>query len=245
MSDEQHIDVLVGLPTHDGTYGWEMMQCLERMVAHSHSKGVVVGKRKMKGTNLGQMRSEIAEYAIEIGAKHLLFVDSDQTFPEHALQQLLARDKAVVGALYVKKYYPFNPIAGIYDEELQRFVSISEFVPDELYDNCDGIGTGFMLIKTELFRKLSKPWFLFWWTGREHAGEDYYFCRKVKQETKELIYLDTSMEIGHIGTAAFGVRNYLSIRRREMEEMKRSAVEDVQAGKEKQIIDQKLKQAVN
>ena len=63
-----------------------------------------------------------------------------------------------------------------------------------------------MLIKADVFKKMSEPWFETPWRtdARGYIGEDVFFCNKAKSIGYK-IYIDhnVSKEIGHIGTFEF------------------------------------------
>ena len=68
--------------------------------------------------------------------------------------------------------------------------------PNHIFKNY-GVATGCMLIKREVFEKISRPWFAL---GMPEAwlGEDIFFCRKCKENGIE-IWMDASLSIKHIG----------------------------------------------
>jgi hypothetical protein len=61
----------------------------------------------------------------------------------------------------------------------------------------DIAGTGFMLIKREVFDKVKAPWFECYDKGM--AGEDVYFCAKCKDAGVK-VWVDTALHLGHIAT---------------------------------------------
>ena len=65
---------------------------------------------------------------------------------------------------------------------------------------------GCLLIKTDIFKELSKPWFDFQWTpsSNDFLGEDMYLCQKITAAGYS-IKIDTiiSQELHHLGTFAF------------------------------------------
>lgn len=152
-------------------------------------------------TLLGMARQELVEKAIfEHDCTHVLFVDSDQTFPFDTLHRLAQRQKLVVGANVVKRVYPSG------------FCAVKgglEFVTrpvDRGLAEVDVCGTGVMLIDTRLFPRLAPPYFCQPWDEelRMTFGEDVYFCRKVR-EAKIPIFVDhdLSKDIGHVGAYEF------------------------------------------
>ena len=72
------------------------------------------------------------------------------------------------------------------------------------FTTCDAVGTGFLLINLDIFKKLKEPWF-FWKTneqGEVVEGEDYWFCRIAKEAGFE-VWVDLTIKVGHIGDYIF------------------------------------------
>lgn len=210
---DKKLDVVIGLPSHDGTYHFQMWNCYEYLVDHSTKNGLAVGRSKMVGSLLPNMRCYLADQALERQAGYLLFIDADMVFPRDGLIRLIDHGVDIVSGLYFKKKFPHNPVASIADEA-GKLLPISEWPQDELIDNIDACGSGFLLIKTDVLRKLSKPWFFFYEceTANELMhGEDFGFCKKAK-EAGYLIHLDTGLLLRHIGPAEFGLEHYIMAR---------------------------------
>ncbi len=140
-------------------------------------------------------RERLAQAAIDAGARYLFFLDDDTICPNTTLKYLvyeIEKDPAIMicGGIYTTKELPSVPIV------FKRFGdgAFWNWKHGEVFD-CEGLGTGCMLIKTEIFQSLSKPWFF---EPSEapvgesttigdrvvpilHRGgtEDLFFCRKV------------------------------------------------------------------
>src|SRR6185503_3654210 len=59
-----------------------------------------------KGTIISNMRNEIIESSIQQGATHVMFVDSDISFPPEGIEALLSRGKDIIGGMYNNKTLP-------------------------------------------------------------------------------------------------------------------------------------------
>jgi len=142
-------------------------------------------------------REKLAEAAIQAGAKYLFYLDDDTICPNTTLKYLvyeIEKDPEIMicGGIYCTKELPSVPIV------FQRFGdgAFWNWKIGDVFD-CEGLGTGCMLIKTEVFKHLSKPWFF-----EPHEApvgestkigdravpilfrggtEDLYFCRKVTE----------------------------------------------------------------
>lgn len=139
-------------------------------------------------------RNGCVEKALDVGAEWLLFLDDDHAFPSDLLTKLLARDVGVVGSLYLQRQQPFSPIAFSHKTDDGRYVPIrvDEHGPDDLVEVA-ALGTGGMLIRSEILRAMQYPWF-------EHgrASEDLLFCDKVYELGLGPVYCDLSARMGHL-----------------------------------------------
>lgn len=140
-------------------------------------------------------REKLAESAIEAGARYLFFLDDDTVAPNFAIKYLSYEIEKhpnimVAGGIYCTKEVPARPLV------FKTFGdgAFWNWKAGEVFD-CEGLGTGCMMIKTEVFKHLPKPWFFephetpeneFREIGGQqipvsHSGgtEDLYFCRKV------------------------------------------------------------------
>lgn len=153
------------------------------------------------GGDIATVRNDIVEQALVRGCTHLLFMDTDQTYPIDTIEKLISHDKDIVGAKVHIRYPPFHPTLFKYDkgEDDYYMVSDEEWKKRELME-VDATGTGCILIKTSVFMDIEYPWFEFTKTKEgKVVGEDISFCRKVKKAGYK-IYVDTSINCGHIGT---------------------------------------------
>lgn len=146
------------------------------------------------------LRNDIVEKALEIGATSLLMMDVDQVYDPQTITKLLAHRLPVVGAKVHRRYPPFDPIILRIKDAGYHPLNIGEYEPGSLVE-CDATGTGCIMYDMDVFRKLPKPWFKF----RKHPqsgkviGEDVGLCRDLKAAGYK-IYVDTSIEIGHLTT---------------------------------------------
>jgi len=151
-----------------------------------------------EGSMLPQSRETMVKMALRTeGATHVLFVDSDMTFPRDLLNRLLAHKKPVVGCNCTTRVSPIMPVA--HDLHGKRISSIGKSGLEAVQQT----GMAVMLISTEFVKRMRPPLFLMEWVPEYNAycGEDVYFSAKV-QDLGERVYVDhdLSREVGHIGT---------------------------------------------
>ena len=133
-------------------------------------------------------RTAIVQEAVEKGATHLLFMDTDMIFPSDSLKRLLAHKKEIVACDYNMRSFP-----------LKSTCESEERSETELF-KAKYAGTGLMLIDLSIIPKLKNPWFSF---GRgSHGeltlGEDAWFCFTAG-DSGFSTWVDPTIKVGHCG----------------------------------------------
>src|SRR5689334_5859802 len=77
--------------------------------------GARAGVINSKGSIVAIVRNQCVAASQLIKATHILFLDSDMTFPLDVLKRLLAHNKDIVGALYARRRAPFGPIGTVFN----------------------------------------------------------------------------------------------------------------------------------
>lgn len=153
------------------------------------------------------LRNEAAQMAIGLGASHLLFLDSDMTWPATVLSQMLSHhDRGMVAGLYFLKRYPHQPVAlhsGAVNLETGQVdylyvdagVLATELQPVSL------VGMGCTLIPMALCRAMEWPWFEYRadQNGIWSITEDVSFCQKAAAFGCP-IWLDPTIRCGHLNS---------------------------------------------
>lgn len=157
----------------------------------------------LNGTYLGWSRTDIAKGALQWGATHLLWIDSDMTFPSWAFHHLFKQDKDIIGVNYAKRRAPHGPVT--FKTIVPPTPCYTE--PDaQGLEEVEGIGFGFVLMKASVFNVI--PTAPFRVTDDENSskrvGEDVYFCQQAKAAGLT-VYIDhtLSQHIGHQGTLEY------------------------------------------
>jgi hypothetical protein len=151
-----------------------------------------------EGGALHSNREQMAQMAVDSGCTHLFFIDSDMSFESDALMQLLERDKDIIGTHYNHRKLPLQTTVLEFKENRDKRETL-----DALH-KVEGLATGFLLIKTEVFKKMPHPWF-FWKVnekGEPTMGEDFWFCEKARESGFD-IWVDLTVSIKHIGNQLF------------------------------------------
>jgi len=160
-----------------------------------HSSGALdVSIFSNKSSIVAEARNNGVGMAQDAQIDHLLFLDSDMTFPRSTLQRLLAHELDIVGATYAKRVPPFQALGTALQPQPPD-------PPPGLIEMAR-IPTGCLLIRMTVFERLAKPYFHFGLDVARHqiVGEDYMFCDKARAAGLR-IWCDAALsrELGHIG----------------------------------------------
>lgn len=174
----------------------------------------------------------------------LLFTDSDATWDgKKAVDRLVDRNLPFVSGVFFKRDIPpiptLGPSAGMNEtsdnfyhfgktiEAIMERLEKSGLQDNELNNNIvlpkdetdlfkiDGCGAHFVMIRRDVLEKIKPPWFQY---STQGAGEDFVFCRKVKDAGFDM-YADLSVYSGHIvgDGLNFGLKQFLMFYRNTKE----------------------------
>lgn len=191
--------ILIGTPTTDSGVVPEYVMSLVSTIQYLNGKASG-GLMMYRCSIISSGRNAIAE---KCNADYLMFIDSDIIFPPYGVMKLVERDKDIIGGVYYAKSTPNQPI--VYTKNgNEKYEHIND-LPKEPFE-CDGIGTGFLLIKKrvleaftpEVVRKLGKPFNMYQKKDGTEQGEDLAFCRRAKALGFS-IWADPTIPLGHVG----------------------------------------------
>jgi hypothetical protein len=169
-----------------------------------------------QGTMIQSQRTELVKQAQSADATHILFLDSDMTFPEDTISRLLSHDLDVVGANCAKRRTPTGPTAtDIVDGKPVEVYSMPESAG---LQQIQSLGAALMLVKMGVFSVIPAPWFATPWVkySSQFMGEDAFFCAKLREAGIPLfIDHDLSKMVGHIGTFEYRHEHTYAFRREE------------------------------
>jgi hypothetical protein len=193
----------VCIPTRDTLHSAHAM-CLLELVKFNTMHNIDTHVFMNASTVLLTQRERLATSAIELDSEYVLWLDSDMTFPATTAVRLLAHNEPVVAANYVTRSMPLKGVAYTSNGDWSSWLS---FEKTESLAEVERVGMGCFLMKTELFSKLSKPWFEFKWNpeSNDYSGEDFILCQKLLDAGYK-IKVDTALshDIRHLGTYGFG-----------------------------------------
>lgn len=171
----------------------------------------------VRGYDVATARNNIAQKAIDQQADYVLMVDNDVVLPKDALALLLEDAKDVCLGYYAhrnadNRYHGNTCICKLKDEHGENYYHYpleSEYSAKELHDIAKagekkilihGGGMGCALIKTDVFKRTSYPWYDWVNYGDANRGmlsEDLYFCELCRIAGYQ-IYTDVRVGCGHL-----------------------------------------------
>lgn len=204
--------ILVAVPTFETIYPdtyksiWDMDKCGHEVLFDS-----------VRGYDVATARNRIARKAMELETDYVLSVDNDVTLPKNALELLLDDAREVNLGFYAHRdtdniYRGRTCICKLRDKdgnEYYHYPLESEYTAKEMHSMSEagarkievhGGGMGCSLIKTEVFRTLSYPWYDWVNYGDANRGmlsEDLYFCSLCRASGIK-IYADVRVGCGHL-----------------------------------------------
>lgn len=232
--------MMIATPMYGGMCTGHYVQGLLMTMAKMREIGVNVAWCQITNESLiTRARNELVRIFLESGHDYLMFIDADIGFDGEAIAQLMMADKDVVCGIYPKKEVNWESVerAAAADKQgladyagafVLNAVSTEQATTDSA--GCIEVrhgGTGFMLIKRNVFEHLSahvptyrvssfknaagdylKPLtYEFFATSIDASGallsEDYHFCELVREHGGS-IHAHPFIKLNHVGTYVFG-----------------------------------------
>lgn len=193
--------VLIAIPSTGYVPAQTVTSLLELITVPGTKHSILVGSL------VYDAREKLAKSAIEEGYTHILWLDSDITFPRDTLLRLLDCDADIASGVVYRRVAPYTPTVfthqpnGLYAEMIN--------IPDRGIIRVDGCGFACVLTKTEClsamyqkFDRLFVP---------EAYGEDLQFCNRAAKCGYK-ITVDCSLKCGHLGQILIGERQFKTAR---------------------------------
>lgn len=198
--DAKKIKICIGLLSNRGFKGKTVLSLL-KMIAHSPQYEYYFAFIDT-GYTIAENRNYLAVQAIKNDCDYLFMSDDDMIFPQETLEVLISRQKDIIGV-------PFNvKVKQKEGEKPEKYKNITYIPEDELLTidktqpfEVIAIGCGVMLINTDVFKKLSQPFFGFdsYENGMTKVGEDSWFCYKATDNGYKIWAEPSLQDLGHIG----------------------------------------------
>lgn len=149
-----------------------------------------------RGPYLNVSREICLTDALAAQTDYLVFVDTDMRFPAHAITQLIAHGKDIIGVHYNEKRLP--PVSTVKIDDANDGLTVVKTFPAEPFQ-CAAVGTGLMAINLKrLTQCMALPCFQFGDENGKFMGEDVAFCRRARKAGLQ-VWVDPTIAAGHIG----------------------------------------------
>lgn len=198
--------IIIGMPSKDIVSARTAHALGGAIIA---AEGLVTGFILKQSCEIASARTYLVNAAIEDGATHLLFWDTDivpvntkEGEQFNVIGKMLSHKKPILGVQYNKRTFPLEPVYTSHHKEWQDKVSETELFEAQF------AGTGLMLIDLSIFKKewidpntgRKAPWFAF---GRDSQGalalgEDAWFCHTARDNGFPT-YIDPTIKVLHAG----------------------------------------------
>jgi len=243
QEETQKPKIFIATPMYGGMCAGFYTQSIIQLLTTCQANGVDAEFSFMFNESLiTRARNSLTHTFMQTDCSHLMFIDADIKFRAEDVIHMIRAEKDILCGIYPKKeinWYsvkaamdrgvPFDQLkshTGSFVVNLVNYageVTVPVNVPVEIFNG----GTGFMLIKREVFDKLgesvpsysndvvdlggkmkqSEPIKEFFTTSIEPGtnrllSEDYHFCR-IWRETGGQVHAAPWCQLSHIGTYAF------------------------------------------
>lgn len=178
--------IAICLPANMGVRP-KTLQSLLRLVA-GRQYIILIAK---EGFNTAENRNLLVAQAVRADCTHAFFVDADMVYSFDVIDRLLEHDKDIIGGLYrVRHETEDNPLI------IEYYTERNDLFPFK----CKALGGGCLLIKTEVFKKITQPhfWYKINDNGMVTMSNDWWFCEKAR-ETGYEIWCEPTINPIHLG----------------------------------------------
>ena len=207
-------DVLIATPGHSAKM--EYVKSLVKTCAVLDEKGIsyqfisryssfVPTARELTTLDMSQhYYGEDAKVANGVEYKKIFWIDSDIEWEPEDFLKLYESELEIVSGLYVLDWA--GTVAVNYPNErgVPTRVNKVEFILHDIPVEVGGVGFGFVAVKSGVFEKMTRPWFLInrvQWSEsnpelKVNVGEDYSWCANASRAGFK-IFVDPLVKVKH------------------------------------------------
>ena len=184
--------LLIAVPTTDYVHA-DFVKSLAKLQAYLGRMRVPYDVEIQSGTLVYIARNRLANKAINEEYTHVLWLDSDMTFTEHVVEDLMDCGKEMVCGAFVSRRPPYGPCiySSIKKNEIEK---VKDFGMKPF--RVDGCGFACVLTAVDLLQAVTQK-FGTTFQPTEYYGEDLAFCWRVGQIGRE-IWCEPTVRPGHI-----------------------------------------------
>jgi glycosyltransferase involved in cell wall biosynthesis len=190
------MNIVIGMPILDKVEGETMVSLINLMNYKSRNIRFIP---TVGCSIIHDARNHIIEEAYKGDFDAILFIDSDMVFEPDTLERLIHNDKDVCGVLYQSRTNGLQNVFSLcnYSEKFDRL----KLSKNSGIVSVGAVGAGILFIKKVVLDKVRSPWFFY----ESGVGEDCNFC-KLAGLAGFNVYVDTDLEVGHIGKRIWRVK---------------------------------------
>src|SRR3990167_723729 len=187
--------ILIGLPVYRTISVKTAFSLIEMIKNTPHELQTIF----QDGVFVHQNQNNIVDYAVENKYDYVFLLEHDMVFEPETLNKLLADDKDIICANYNFRSEPRQSMVFRFNAKGELENIPQRELPKETFE-AGAIPTGLTLIKTEVFKKLTKPYFFYEYNseGKMESSQDVYFCQKAR-EAGLSVWCNPTIEVGHLG----------------------------------------------
>jgi hypothetical protein len=194
------MDLSICIPTRDHIPAG-FAACLANLTSELTRKHVSFSLNMILGTTISDMRNSLVKKAISDNFEYTLWLDSDMHVPSDVFFKLKNHKMNIVACTYSTRAKPARNVAFIDQFDLDKRLTVTNGLHPVF-----AVGFGCILIKTDVFKNIPKPWFFNRWDAETETvvGEDVVFCENAADAGYTIyVDVDTSKRIGHYGSKIY------------------------------------------
>lgn len=217
--------ILIGLPTTENVNNEFAFGNLPDIVSHTRKAfpDIKLTVAHKTGVRTDANRNYILKEAIEDGTvDYILWLDVDELYPPSIIERYIKDTQElkvqldVIGCLYFKRTYPYDPVAYTYSgQHIKPFKTLlpSAVEKENIYE-VDGLGYGGMMVSMRVYEKLGKSrWtkygdnFHLPYEVEDHVTHDLVFCNDVKKAGMS-VKLHGAVRPGHLSVTPITIDHW-------------------------------------
>ena len=185
--------LMIAVPTTDYVHA-QFVESFTNLCVRLAKDGIDFDRRIISGTLVYIARNRIANRAIMDGYTHVLWLDSDMTFNDRIVEDLLFCEKDMVCGAFVSRRPPYGPCVYTDISDPGSMKKVENFGTEPF--RVDGCGFATVLTSVDLLDAVQSN-FGTCFNPTDLYGEDLAFCDRVKQLGRE-IWCEPTVRPGHI-----------------------------------------------
>lgn len=180
--------------------GWYNFETVAALISLACPEGYHFMFNFISNCLIYDAREKLVEYAKELKAEYILFLDSDMIPPNHTVTSLISHKKDIISGMIFRRKYPFQPcfyskctLTKSMEPIFEGPMEPEKWPKTGAYE-FEGFGMACCLINMRVFDHIKQPYYF----PLPRVGEDLAFCLKAKKAGFKL-WVDFSVDCAHLG----------------------------------------------